>query len=71
MPRHGMPPWFPFGAEVVTDYQIPDLPIVPVDDMPTEMLAYDKIGKATERGCVQHSGVRVGADLSPRRVVAE
>lgn len=22
-------------------------------------------------GCVQHSGVRVGADLSPRRVVAE
>ena len=48
----GMPPWFPLGAEVVTDYQIPVLPLVPVDDLPTEMLAYDKIGKAIERRLV-------------------
>ena len=45
----GMPPWFPIGTEVATDYQIPVLPIVRVEDLPTEMLAYDKIGKATER----------------------
>ncbi|MCH9721465.1 MAG: DUF4417 domain-containing protein [Actinomycetia bacterium] len=48
----GMPPWFPLGTEVVTDYQIPVLPLVPVDDLPTEMLAYDKIGKATQRRLV-------------------
>jgi len=45
----GMPPWFPLGAEVVTDYQIPVLPPVGVGDLPTEMVAYDKIAKATDR----------------------
>lgn len=48
----GMPAWFPLGAEVVTDYQIPVLPLVPVGDLPTEMLAYDKTRKATERQLV-------------------
>jgi hypothetical protein len=45
----GMPPWFPLGAEVVTDYQIPVLPPVRFSDAPAEMLAYDKIAKATDR----------------------
>ena len=45
----GMPPWFPYGAEVVTDYQIPVLPAVEVDDLPVEMLPFDKIARASER----------------------
>jgi hypothetical protein len=67
----GMPPWFPLGAEVVTDYQIPVLPLVPVDDLPTEMLAYDKIGKAIERrlvlgnfGSIDMDVGRVGCAMS-------
>ena len=37
----------------------------------SEGAAPDSASAAESAGCVQHSGVRVGADLSPRRVVAE
>ena len=45
----GRPSWYPLGAEVATEHQIPVLPLVEVDKSPSEMLAFDKVVGAADR----------------------
>lgn len=44
----GPPAWYPYGAELDTEYQIPRLPLVRGDDLPAEMWAFDKIASASD-----------------------
>lgn len=45
----GRPSWFPLGADVAGDHQIPVLPLVEADELPSEMRAFDKLAAAADR----------------------